>query len=178
MWSLPLFSRTSTAFSLYFLPLASAQSIPGASFLLGNGAPGAGQYNLVDDYEGSSDFFSKFNYYSVSRTGRQRDENVLIYRSLTTQPTAMSSKENACENGMFINTTRYVNESIALQNHYATTSNQGTAVISVDTTNKWPRGGPGRPALRLISDNTYTYVLNCHHLPPTCRRILFRCHIC
>lgn len=66
MWDAPIFSRTRIAFILYFFSLAYGQSIPGASFLLGNGAPGAGQYHLVDDYEGSSGFFNKFNYYSVS----------------------------------------------------------------------------------------------------------------
>ena len=49
---------------LSFLAFASAQSIPGASFFNGTGAPGAGPYQLVDNYEPSI-FFNKFNYYSV-----------------------------------------------------------------------------------------------------------------
>lgn len=69
MWSSPLVSTTTSAFSLTLLSSVSAQSIPGASYFFGNGAPGAGQYQLVDDYEGSSTFFDKFNYYSVSRAG-------------------------------------------------------------------------------------------------------------
>lgn len=68
MWSSPLVSRSCVAFSLYLVSLAYAQSIPGASFFQGNGAPGAGQYQLVDNYDGSSGFFTKFNYYSVSNS--------------------------------------------------------------------------------------------------------------
>jgi hypothetical protein len=37
--------------------------------------------------------------------------------------------------------------------------------------NKWPRNGPGRPAVRLISDNTYThglFVLDLSHMPYGC----------
>ena len=68
MWSSPLFSRTGIAISLSLLSLVSAQSIPGASFFSGNGAPGAGTYQLVDGYEGSGRFFDKFNYYSASNS--------------------------------------------------------------------------------------------------------------
>ena len=66
---------------------------------------------------------------------------------------------------------RYVNETVAVRNGYATVSSQGTAVISVDTTNRWPRGGPGRPAVRIISDNTYThglFILDLVHMPWGC----------
>lgn len=53
---------------LSLLSVVSAQSIPGASFLTGNGAPGAGAYQLVDDYEPSI-FFEKFNFYNVRGCG-------------------------------------------------------------------------------------------------------------
>ncbi|CAD0113170.1 unnamed protein product, partial [Aureobasidium uvarum] len=65
---------------------------------------------------------------------------------------------------------QYVNESVANTNGYATTLND-SVTISVDTTNKWPNGGPGRPAVRIISDNTYThglFVLDLSHMPYGC----------
>ncbi|KAK5133280.1 hypothetical protein LTR08_008014 [Meristemomyces frigidus] len=136
MRSSPLLPRTSVAITLSFIAFASAQSIPGASLFSGNGAPGAGAYQLVDAYEPSI-FFDKFNFYS------------------SYDPT----------NGHV----QYVNESIAVQNGYATSG--ATANISVDTTNIWPNGGPGRPAVRLISDNTYThglFILDLVHMPWGC----------
>ncbi len=57
------------------------------------------------------------------------------------------------------NTNRYVNQTVAQRNGYTRTSNTGTAVIGVDTTNLWPTGGPGRPSVRLVSENAYTYVI-------------------
>lgn len=65
---------------------------------------------------------------------------------------------------------RYVNESVASQNGYVT-STSTTVKISVDTTNIWPNGGLGRPAVRLISDNTYThglFILDLVHMPWGC----------
>jgi hypothetical protein len=65
---------------------------------------------------------------------------------------------------------RYVNESVATTNGYATANND-SITISVDTTNKWPNGGPGRPAVRIISDNTYThglFILDLNHMPYGC----------
>ncbi|THY09878.1 hypothetical protein D6D03_00047 [Aureobasidium pullulans] len=65
---------------------------------------------------------------------------------------------------------QYVNETVANRNGYTTTDDD-SITISVDTTNKWPRGGPGRPAVRLISDNTYThglFVLDLNHMPFGC----------
>lgn len=59
---------------------------------------------------------------------------------------------------------------MAATNGYATTNND-SVTISVDTTNKWPSGGPGRPAVRLISDNTYThglFILDLNHMPYGC----------
>lgn len=66
---------------------------------------------------------------------------------------------------------QYVNEQTAQQNGYVTTTSSNSARISVDTTNKWPNGGPGRPAVRLISDNTYThglFVFDVLHMPWGC----------
>ena len=51
---------------LCLLPVVRGQSVNGASFYHGNGAPGAGIYSLIDYYNGASDFFDMFNYYSVS----------------------------------------------------------------------------------------------------------------
>lgn len=70
----PLASKTGVAV-LSFLSFVTAQTIPGAQLLAGGGAPGSAAYELVDLYDGSSDFFEKFNYYSVSgdhgyRSGR------------------------------------------------------------------------------------------------------------
>lgn len=62
----PLVSRVAIASVLFISPLVSAQYTPGAAFFNGNGAPGAAQYQLVDDYEGASTFFDKFSFYSVS----------------------------------------------------------------------------------------------------------------
>ncbi|KAK3636418.1 hypothetical protein LTR56_014205 [Elasticomyces elasticus] len=65
---------------------------------------------------------------------------------------------------------QYVNETVAVQNGFARTENNA-ALISVDTTNVWPNGGPGRPAVRLISDNTYTYglfIIDLDHMPWGC----------
>lgn len=66
---------------------------------------------------------------------------------------------------------QYLPQSAAVQNGYASTTPQGTARISVDTTNNWPRGGPGRPSVRIISDNTYThglFILDAIHMPTGC----------
>jgi len=64
MWSSSLVPGTSIVCALSFLSSIQAQSIPGATLFSGNGAPGAGPYQLVDDYE-SAVFFDKFNFYSV-----------------------------------------------------------------------------------------------------------------
>ncbi|KAF2221715.1 putative endo-1,3(4)-beta-glucanase, partial [Elsinoe ampelina] len=65
---------------------------------------------------------------------------------------------------------QYVPEAVAVQNGYSTT-NPNNVVLSVDTTNRFPRGGPGRPSVRLISDNTYThglFILDAAHMPWGC----------
>lgn len=65
---------------------------------------------------------------------------------------------------------RYVNDTIADRNGYVVTEDDSVSIY-VDTTNKWPRGGPGRPAVRLISDNTYThglFILDLNHMPYGC----------
>lgn len=64
MSSSPLVSGTKVLEILSFISFAVAQSIPGAAFLKGNGAPGAGAYQLVDNYTPDV-FFTKFNFYSV-----------------------------------------------------------------------------------------------------------------
>ncbi|KAK0919293.1 hypothetical protein LTR91_015016 [Friedmanniomyces endolithicus] len=137
MWSSSLFSGTAIVCALSFFSSVQAQSIPGATLFSGNGAPGAGPYQLVDDYE-SAVFFDKFNFYS------------------SYDPT--------------YGHVQYVTAAVAEQNGFVTTPNS-TAVISVDTTNQWPNGGPGRPAVRLISDNTYThglFILDLVHMPWGC----------
>ncbi|KAK5743976.1 hypothetical protein LTR17_002314 [Elasticomyces elasticus] len=138
MRSSPLFSGTSIFCALsFFSTTSTAQSVPGASLFTGNGAPGAGPYQLVDGYEPSV-FFNKFQFYS------------------SYDPT----------NGHV----QYVNETVAVQNGLARTENNA-ALISVDTTNLYPNGGPGRPAVRLISDNTYTYglfIIDLAHMPWGC----------
>jgi hypothetical protein len=65
---------------------------------------------------------------------------------------------------------QYVDRAVALQNGYTTTTN-GAARMSVDTTNKWPLGGKGRPAVRLISNNSYThgmFIADVKHMPTGC----------
>ncbi|QIW95440.1 hypothetical protein AMS68_000958 [Peltaster fructicola] len=118
--------------------LVSAQSIPGASFFSGNGVPGAGTYQLIDDYQPSI-FFNKFNFYS------------------SYDPT--------------YGHVQYVNQSVAVKNGFVSTTSANTAKIGVDTTNDWPRGGPGRPSVRIVSDNTYThglFIFDANHMPWGC----------
>ncbi|KAI7265585.1 hypothetical protein KC343_g3804, partial [Hortaea werneckii] len=64
---------------------------------------------------------------------------------------------------------KYVTKDVAWQNGYVQEGDQ--AVMSVDTTNTWPRGGDGRPATRIISNNAYTYglfILDLEHMPWGC----------
>ncbi|KAI7349198.1 glycoside hydrolase family 16 protein [Hortaea werneckii] len=64
---------------------------------------------------------------------------------------------------------KYVTKDVAWQNGYVQEGDQ--AVMSVDTTNKWPRGGDGRPATRIISNNAYThglFILDLEHMPWGC----------
>ena len=64
---------------------------------------------------------------------------------------------------------RYVTKDVAWQNGYVQEGDQ--AIMSVDTTNKWPRGGDGRPATRIISNNAYThglFILDLEHMPWGC----------
>jgi hypothetical protein len=53
---------------------------------------------------------------------------------------------------------QYVDRTAAERNGYVTTTN-GAARLSVDTTNKFPLGGRGRPSVRLISNNAYSHGL-------------------
>jgi hypothetical protein len=96
---------------------------------------------------------------------------VLKLSSHMIRHTAMFSKFDPSEvtQSLTLNL-RYVNESVATTNGYATANND-SITISVDTTNKWPNGGPGRPAVRIISDNTYThglFILDLNHMPYGC----------
>lgn len=137
MRSSPLFSRTSIATFLSLFPAIHAQSAPGGTYFGGNGAPGAGAYELIDDYRPDI-LLDKFNFYSGY------------------DPT----------NGH----TKYVDRATALQNGYATVKN-GAVKISPDTTNKWPNGGPGRPTVRLVSNNAYThglFIYDVAHMPTGC----------
>ncbi|KAI6826505.1 glycoside hydrolase family 16 protein [Hortaea werneckii] len=64
---------------------------------------------------------------------------------------------------------KYVTKDVAWQNGYVQEGDQ--AIMSVDTTNKWPRGGDGRPATRIISNNAYThglFILDLEHMPWGC----------
>ena len=95
MRSSPFISRNSIAFTLSLLSSVFAQSIPGSSMFSGNGAPGAGPYQLVDDYEGSSStFFNKFNYYSVSHLLARFERSSDLY-SLTILHMVMYSKSTS-----------------------------------------------------------------------------------
>ncbi|GAB7334265.1 hypothetical protein MBLNU13_g06303t1 [Cladosporium sp. NU13] len=65
---------------------------------------------------------------------------------------------------------QYVDRATALRNGYTTTVN-GAARMSVDTANKFPLGGRGRPAVRLISNNSYThgmFIADVKHMPTGC----------
>lgn len=66
---------------------------------------------------------------------------------------------------------QYVDRYTASRNGYTTVSEDDTAVMSVDTTNMWPLGGRGRPAVRLISNNSYThglFIADVKHMPTGC----------
>lgn len=89
----PFVSRAGIAvFSLF--ALVSEQTSPGAKLLTGGGAPGSAAYELVDLYDGSSDFFDKFNYYSVSLNHTGRLEGLLRRRSRTIRHMDTSSKQD------------------------------------------------------------------------------------
>lgn len=67
---------------------------------------------------------------------------------------------------------KYVNQTVATQNGLAYYSSQNnTAVMRPDSTNVWPRGGQGRPAVRVISDSTYDhglFIADVKHMPWGC----------
>jgi hypothetical protein len=63
-----------------------------------------------------------------------------------------------------------VNQTIASQNGYIVT-NPSNVYMGVDTTGYYPLGGPGRPSVRLISNNIYThglFILDLSHMPFGC----------
>lgn len=67
---------------------------------------------------------------------------------------------------------QYVNESVAVQNGYTYYSEQSdSAIIKSDTTGLFPNGGPGRPSIRITSDNTYNhglFIMDMKHMPAGC----------
>ncbi|KAK5002789.1 hypothetical protein LTR28_010981 [Elasticomyces elasticus] len=65
---------------------------------------------------------------------------------------------------------QYVSKDVAVTNGYVQTSSS-SVIIKPDTTNAWPNGGPGRPSVRIVSDNTYThglFLLDLTHMPHGC----------
>jgi hypothetical protein len=65
---------------------------------------------------------------------------------------------------------QYVDRTTAERNGYVTTTN-GAARLSVDTTNKFPLGGRGRPSVRLVSNNGYShglFIADVKHIPTGC----------
>ncbi|RMY56429.1 hypothetical protein D0865_03662 [Hortaea werneckii] len=139
---------------LSLLCTTHAQSVADGTFYKGGGAPGAAPYKLVDDYQPSI-FFSKFNFYSL-------DSPMIL-------PMVMSSMCFGCGLMTKLIAYRYVTKDVAWQNGYVQEGDQ--AIMSVDTTNKWPRGGDGRPATRIISNNAYThglFILDLEHMPWGC----------
>jgi hypothetical protein len=102
---------------------------------------------------------------------RRRFAMALNIHSHMIRHTVMSSEyDRTCFLHFLTPICRYVNGSVATTNGYTTATNS-SVTISVDTTNTWPSGGPGRPAVRLISDNTYThglFILDLNHMPYGC----------
>lgn len=132
-----LLSRSSIAGFFSLLQIAKSQSAPGGEFFNGNGAPGAGVYTMVDDYQPSF-FFDKFEFFTGG------------------DPT----------NGHV----KYVDRETAERNSYAQTG-EGAVRMNVDSSQLFPRGGQGRPALRLVSSNAYThglFVFDVAHMPTGC----------
>jgi beta-glucanase (GH16 family) len=65
---------------------------------------------------------------------------------------------------------QYVDRATAERQSVVTTTN-GAARLSVDTTNKFPLGGRGRPSVRLISNNAYShglFIADVKHMPRGC----------
>lgn len=63
-----------------------------------------------------------------------------------------------------------MNKSIALSQGYVSDANNHV-LLGVDTVGLYPRGGPGRPSVRLISNNTYThglFIFDATHMPTGC----------
>ena len=89
----PFVSRTGTTL-LSLLSLISAQSVPGGQLLAGGGAPGSAPYELVDLYDGSDNFFDKFNYYSVSPDGASGQARLLTRRRDTIRHMDTCSKKS------------------------------------------------------------------------------------
>ncbi|KAF2771945.1 hypothetical protein EJ03DRAFT_357157 [Teratosphaeria nubilosa] len=139
----PLSSRTSIVGAFALISTVQAQSIPGATFYNGSGSVGAASYQLVDSYDPTNGFFDKFNFYSVTFCLPTPSANLLSY----------------------------VNETVAEANGFVSITSNNTAKMIPDHTNVWPRGGDGRPSVRIISDNTYThglFIADFKHMPWGC----------
>jgi len=65
---------------------------------------------------------------------------------------------------------QYVNQTISNMLNL-TTATEDVVYLKVDTVNKYPLGGKGRPSLRLISKQNYThglFILDIEHMPTGC----------
>ncbi|KAF2416327.1 putative endo-1,3(4)-beta-glucanase [Tothia fuscella] len=65
---------------------------------------------------------------------------------------------------------QYVNRNTASTNGYIST-NPSSVYMGVDHAGLYPRGGPGRPSVRLISNHVYThglFILDLSHMPTGC----------
>jgi Glycosyl hydrolases family 16 len=63
-----------------------------------------------------------------------------------------------------------VNETIAANNGYISIANN-SAFIGVDTAGIYPKGGPGRPSVRISSNRNYThglFITDLAHMPFGC----------
>ncbi|KAK5005660.1 hypothetical protein LTR28_007439 [Elasticomyces elasticus] len=157
--------RTGLVSLLAAVSKVAAQSVPGGTLFVGGGIPGSGSYTLVDDYEPSI-FFNKFNFYNVGTEiipgldVEKANQDTPI--SLMIRHTVMSSEYHRRD--------QYVSKDVAVTNGYVQT-NSNSVIIKPDTTNAWPNGGPGRPSVRIVSDNTYThglFLLDLTHMPHGC----------
>jgi beta-glucanase (GH16 family) len=65
---------------------------------------------------------------------------------------------------------QYVNQSIATNNGYVQTTSS-SVYIGSDHSGVYPLGGPGRPSVRIISNNFYThglFIVDIAHMPFGC----------
>ena len=65
---------------------------------------------------------------------------------------------------------QYVNQSVATTERFVRSSSE-SVYIGPDLNRLFPRGGPGRPSVRIVSTNTYThglFLLDLTHMPAGC----------